>query len=376
MRDDDEPAPRGGRRRRGEVGDPDPLERPDRYAGLDGRARVVDMDVDIPQAVVAGHHERVAERLERSTQAGDPVRRRGDEVHDLIGRLAGDAEGSTVHGMGRGQFGAPRGSRAPATHPGDDVEQCVVHDDQSLATGIHDPGVAERRQLVRGARERVVSGGDRRLDHLHQAGSCCESPLRGLRCGPGDREDRPFDGVRHGGVRLIAGRAERARDDASREGIAVSRLGQDPGDASDDLREDHPGVAPRPEERTACHRGRDVRHRRTLAELLGAVEGLVDPGARRLDGEEHVGARVPIGDGEDVEGVYGRALLAEGRKGGLGPCPDRGGMEASGRGLRHGHLPAWPPDAACLTVSPGADRGGPPGLGCAAPLGYPHGAAA
>ncbi|CAM5237723.1 hypothetical protein SVIOM74S_09329 [Streptomyces violarus] len=51
-----------------EVGDPDPVGPPGLDTGLDGGARVVDMDMDVPQPVAADHDERVAERVEPLTQ--------------------------------------------------------------------------------------------------------------------------------------------------------------------------------------------------------------------------------------------------------------------------------------------------------------------
>ena len=49
----------------GEVGDPDPVRAPGRDAGLDRRADVVDVHVDVPEAVAADHDERVAQAGQR-----------------------------------------------------------------------------------------------------------------------------------------------------------------------------------------------------------------------------------------------------------------------------------------------------------------------
>ena len=60
----------------GEVGDPDPVRPAGLDAGLDGGADVVDVHVDVPQAVAADHDERVAERGQRVAQRRDRGRRR------------------------------------------------------------------------------------------------------------------------------------------------------------------------------------------------------------------------------------------------------------------------------------------------------------
>ena len=80
--------------------------RPGGDAGLDGRARVVDVHVDVPQVGPADDEQRVAEPVEgggeRLDRLGGGV---GEQVHHLVGRpLAvwlGAAVERVVPGQGR-----------------------------------------------------------------------------------------------------------------------------------------------------------------------------------------------------------------------------------------------------------------------------------
>ena len=79
-------AVRGGRDLLGEVGDPDPVRAAGLDPGLDGGADVVDVHVDVPQALVADHDQGVPERAERGAQGRDPLLVGVEEVHHLVGR--------------------------------------------------------------------------------------------------------------------------------------------------------------------------------------------------------------------------------------------------------------------------------------------------
>src|ERR1700687_1302043 len=89
-------------------------------------------------------------------------------------------------------------------------------------------------------------------------------------------------------------------------GANAKGVGQSPGvdrafranantEAAEDLREDDTGIAPRSHQGTMTGA---LRHQRKVGVV--EVADLVD---RRLQGEEHVGPGIPIGNGEDVERV-------------------------------------------------------------------------
>ena len=74
----------------GEVGDADPLGPARHDAGLDGRARVVDVHVDVPQVGASDDEQRVPQAVERRRQQADGIRTGvAEEVHDLVGGPVG-----------------------------------------------------------------------------------------------------------------------------------------------------------------------------------------------------------------------------------------------------------------------------------------------
>ena len=109
--------------------------------------------------------------------------------------------------------------------------------------------------------------------------------------------------------------AARPRASARPVGVLVA-LGEHPGEAPQQLAQDHPGVAPRPHERAV---GDGLAHRRHLGSALpgsaptgvgelGHVEALEpfeagELGHHRLQGQGHVGARVAVGHGVDVQAL-------------------------------------------------------------------------
>ena len=106
-----------------EVGDPDPV-RPARLdARLHGRARVVDVDMDVPQPVAADDDERVAEPVEPGPQRGDGRVVGLQEVDHLEGRARRPAHASGAVATGRRRRRPPSdragsGTRAAPAAPG------------------------------------------------------------------------------------------------------------------------------------------------------------------------------------------------------------------------------------------------------------------
>ena len=133
-------------------------------AGLDGRAGVVDVRMDVPLAVPADHEHGVTELHEAAAQ---DVHRRvvgvGEEVHHLVlghallvGTLARvDVVGSTRQ-VGTTPEATVRvvGPRA-RTLSGTDALETLEQHDESRAAGVDDAGAREHRELLRGACERL-----------------------------------------------------------------------------------------------------------------------------------------------------------------------------------------------------------------------------
>ena len=104
------------------------------------------------------------------------------------------------------------------------------------------------------------------------------------------RQHRALDRPRHGAV---GGRRRHRERMGQVEAVETALAGEALGEAAHDLAQDHPGVAPRPEQGA-------------LAEAVGdrLHAGLVADVAQHLAaGRQHVRAGVAVRDGEDVEGV-------------------------------------------------------------------------
>ena len=80
------------------MGDTHPARDAGPDAGLQGRANVVDVDMDVPQPVAADHDERVPERRQCGAQSGDPLVVRVEQVHHLEAAAVGRVVGS-LHRM-------------------------------------------------------------------------------------------------------------------------------------------------------------------------------------------------------------------------------------------------------------------------------------
>ena len=115
-----------------------------------------------------------------------------------------------------------------------------------------------------------------------------------------NREHRPFDRLRHCAVRGVAGPAERSRQ---RRRVELLGLGDDLGEAAQDLREDDARVAAGAHQRCARQ---FVRERREIVRCRRVQ--LFDRGS---DGEREIRARVAVGDRVDVEVVDAPAVALE-----------------------------------------------------------------
>ena len=118
-----------------------------------------------------------------------------------------------------------------------------------------------------------------------------------------DREDRALGGLAYRGIGAVGCLGERRADQRGVDqlpGAAHELLSG----AADQLREDHPGVAARAEQRRAGDRLNDLLtpnliDRALLVAALQAIE-LIE---HRTQGQRHIVARVSVGYREDVEVV-------------------------------------------------------------------------
>ncbi len=199
----------------------------------------------------------------------------------------------------------------------DGAEQALEQHDEPLAAGVDDPRPPQHLQLVGRARERLVPGLDGAAHHVGEVAALVESRARALRGRSSDGEHGALDGAADRGVRLVRRPGERVADGLR---AAVLLLAQDLRPAAQQLAEDHPGVAPRTEQRT---RGEGVGH---LGQP-GVVRQALDRRGGGLDGEVEVGAGVAVRHREDVEPVDLVALLAELGEGVAAPLPSGVGVE-------------------------------------------------
>ena len=224
------------------------------------------------------------------------------------------------------------------------------HHDEPVAAGVDHARLAQDRQqvgaaldrllaLVEGALEqlgqhRVLLVGHRverqpRLRHVRELG---RDPVRHL---AHHGEDRALRGAAHGAVGAV-GRARHRGADQDRIDELAGARDQLLGGAADQLREDDAGVAAGAQQRSAGD-GLDDLVAADLVQralVLGEPVELVEHGAQR---ERHVVAGVAVGDREDVEVVD---LLTASFEFAEGPLDD--GAEAEKAGIRHGEAARQP----------------------------------
>ena len=278
------------------VRDLDRLEDANRRRSGDRGARVVRVDVHLQGARVADDEQRVAEplqlRLERvrvELLALDEDDRAVAVARQL---LMDRVESDSLRRLGFRQRLARDAGRDPAK----DL-------DEPGAAGVDDSRLAEHGQLLGRPPDRVLAP----LDHVEE-----EVRDGRLRCGtllgllgqlPDDGQHRPLDRLPHRAIRRVARPSQRGRE---RRRVDRRRLAENVRGAPDDLREDHPGVAPRAHQRGAgdgaCD-GRPVGGRRRL-------ERLDD----RAHGQGQVRSGVAVRHGIDVQIVDPAPVLLQVRE--------------------------------------------------------------
>ena len=320
-------------------------------AGLDRRAHVVDVDVDVPEPLAADHDQGVAERGEPLAQRPGSRRRRrrgGTSPRRPDRPRSGRRSGSGR----RGAAWSPSWAlRDVATAAGDRRLGGVEDDAQPAASRVDDPGVCEQRQLLGRALERLACGARRRRAmHGRRAGRPASS-----------RRSAAASAAARATVRMVpstgsptARRRRRWPAPCPRRTPRPTGRPDRPADPAqqrpDQLAQDHPGVAAGAEQGTAGV-GRASPARRSPGRSSSASRHGVAGG---LDGEEHVGAGVAVGDRVDVERVDLLARAAAARP----PRGRRTGVRRRGR--------RWRPASSIRCCPPSALRGPVPRLVAAA----------
>ena len=180
-------------------------------------------------------------------------------------------------------------------------EHALAEQDIAQRAAVHDTGVLEDREHLRGVGQGLAHLGDvhrqQRVDARaapHLAADMLDALAR-------HGEDRALHGLDHrlvgGAVAADKGVAQLARAD---HGAAC----QLQGDAAEDLREDDAGIAPRAEQHALAQ--------------LAQIQSDLGPALRRGDAvrerQRHVGAGVAVRDREDVQAVELRLAVLQVRQ--------------------------------------------------------------
>ena len=172
------------------------------------------------------------------------------------------------------------------------AEKALHDDDDALTTGVYDAGVSEHREHRWSLSEGVfgfVEGAVPKVKDAFVGGGPVGSTLSEA---AKDGEHGTFDGLGDGGVAGLGAGGEGISEGSRVGGLDVLEA---LGESGKELREDDAAVAAGTEEGAAGGFLGDGGEG-------GGVYGL-QAGIHGLHGEEHVGAGVAIGNGEDVEGV-------------------------------------------------------------------------
>ena len=281
----------------GQVGHPDLARPPGVEARFDGGPDVVGVDVAVPEAVPADHHDGVADPGPDFLEGGDGVVGRVEQVHDLVAQVArrrGRRRPCVSAQVGRAA-GRPRaaGPRARVGRRATDSRASRTRRYPAPPASTT-PGPGERLEHARASgpgRPPPPPGPPRPRPPGRRRQP---SPPRRPAGGPGDGQDRALHRADHGVVGQVGrlgqrlGQVGRTRLDQGRQAV---------GHPPEQLGQDDPRVAPGPHERPVGHRLADVAQ-------LGAVgfEAL-QLGHDRVQGEGHVRAGVAVGHGVDIEPV-------------------------------------------------------------------------
>ena len=253
-------------------------------------AGMVGMDVDLDDLVVVHQHQGVAQGIEEAPQGlrvllGIPGADELGAVAELdIGCVEAAEVGVLLH-RSRGlavRFGH---GLAPQL-----VQHSLEDDKEALAAGVHHSGLLQHRVLVDGVSQGHVALLDGLFQHILHI-PVLPGGLGGpSRAQPGDGEDGALGGLHH---RLVGGGHAVIQGDGEIGAVGGILVLQGLAKAPEEQGEDDAGVAPSPPQQGGGvgvgggpHRG------------PGFFPQLGGGGA---DGKAHIGARIPVGDREDVE---------------------------------------------------------------------------
>ncbi len=308
------------------MGDPDPVRAARFHSRLHGGARVVDVDVDVPQAVAADDHQGLPQGVQPGPQYGDRRIVCLQEIDHLEGGAfevarSGGSGHRAVNVTMNGAAGGCGGRLA-----GDRGDQGPQHRQEPHAPGVDDPGARQHVEPVRGRRQGLAGG----LVGGAGGGRVAGSGRPGTGGGRvRDGQDGALHRVRHG-LPGQDGRPVQGLGDAAALRNALR-------DTAQQLGEDGAGVP------AGAQQG-PVRHRPDHRGRLG-LPGGAEPAGAGLVGREHrlhgrgrgfggqiqIGAGVTVRDRIDVDRVDLLALPAQRLQGPRAPDPYRCGVEF----LRH-----------------------------------------
>ena len=217
----------------------------------------------------------------------------------------GDPRGAVV--VERGCLGTAQRAHDPGKQHG-----------EAVTAGVHDARIAQDREQVGAALDRLLAGLQGALDHARDrnvllSGRRVDMQPRvwDVRDLGGDAmshlahhgEDGALRRVAHRAVGLIGGARERGSDEHGVHQLA-GPADQLLGGAANELGQDDAAVAAGAEQRRPGHGGDDlVAPDLVDGAALGGVGEPVELGEDGAQGQHHVVAGVPVGDGEHVEVV-------------------------------------------------------------------------
>ena len=260
-------------------------------AGLYRRAYVVGVDMAVPDTVAAHDHDGVAERRPRLPEVLDRPIGSVEEEHHLV-----PGSFRAVGPMVVGPRSTDRDHQLGWIRQGTTVDcgQDGVEEEQEAATtGVHDAGIGNDLQQVRGPRQALAS--DRA--GLEGDGQQVGTGIGDDNCGIGGlahhRQDGSLDRRHDSGVGSAARCGEAIGEGPPVHGLC---LGEHAGEAAQDLREDDAGVASGAHQRTMRDGRGDLFH-------TGRIGQPFEFSHDRLGGHGHVGSRVPVRNRIDVQEV-------------------------------------------------------------------------
>ena len=277
------------------VGNLDALDRAHRRAEGECGARVVGVDVHLERRLVADHDERVAEGVELRLELV-AIERVPLDHEDGAVAVAGLLE---VNGVGARR----RDSRGRCRYgfAGDGAGESSEELDEPRTACVDHARLSEDAELLGRAGDRLIPVAYELDEQFAERLGVDGAPLRFFRELADDGQHRPLDRPADGSVGGVGGSAQRAGGE--RRADPIRHFGEDVGDASHDLGEDHAGVAAGSHQRRP---GDGVRERGPIARLRRS-DRLRDG----THGQREVGAGVAVGNGIDVEVVDAAAARLE-----------------------------------------------------------------